>query len=142
MESNSQVLEFIRFILTDMVSKITILSTLLNDVSRQVNVIVVLDSQPPSRIELLEKINNIPISVTREVQDKFDHHQDEVNEDGKKYLKKLNEIIDLLKIIETKIESNENKISTMFKIVSAIIVVIPLLWGIFLFAHKQNWIGG
>ena len=141
MESeNNQILDFIKYILNDMVSKITIISTLLNDVSRQVNVIVVLDSQPPSRLELLDKINNIPINITHEVQDKFDQHRDEVNIDGKKYLKKLNEILDLLRIIIDKIEANESKLSTTIKILGALCVVLPSAWGVFYWMHSMGWL--
>ena len=137
---NNQILDFIKYILNDMVSKITIISTLLNDVSRQVNVIVVLDNQPPSRSELLDKINNIPVNITHEVQDKFDQHREEVNIDGKKYLKKLNEILDLLKIIVNKIEVNESKLSTTIKILGALCVVVPVAWGFFYWIHAMGWI--
>ena len=141
MESeNNQILDFIKYILNDMVSKITIISTLLNDVSRQVNVIVILNGQPPSRLELLDRINNIPINITHEVQDKFDQHREEINVDSKKYLKKINEILDLLNIIVDKIETNEGKLSVTIKILLALCTVLPTVWAIFYWIHNMGWL--
>jgi hypothetical protein len=148
--NTSQIFEFIKFIQTDILSKITSLSLLINDISKQLNMLVVLDSQPPSRLELLEKIKLNSSELESETLDILQTQFKKTNEkliiyDGIIYniseiTLKITSISDQINLINTKINSNLDSYKFIFKVVVVVVSIVPIIWAIFTWFHSQGFI--
>lgn len=148
--NSNQLFEFIKFIQSDILSKITSLSTIINDISKQINILVLLDSQPPSRIELLEKIKMNSLELENEtieiLQTQFKKTDlklisyDNIVTDIKHVNLGLNSILDQIGEINKKMNSSLDSYKFIFKIVVVTISIVPIIWTIFIWLHSQGFI--
>jgi hypothetical protein len=158
---NHQIFEVIKFIQTDILSKITALSVIITDISRQLNILVILDSQPPSRLELLEKLKStffdisqtININLESSCEDTTDLLQKQFEKTDLKLIRydgviisindiisKINALSNQFNGIDNKITNSLNSYKSIFRILVIIASIIPMLWGIFIWAHSQGFI--
>lgn len=160
-DNHNQIFEFIKFIQNDILSKITALSVVINDISKQLNLLVILDSQPPSRLELLEKLkttfSDISQTININLDSTCDNTQELLKEQFKKtdlklirydgvltsindVILKINSLSNKFETVDTKITDSLNSYKSVFRILVIIASIIPMLWGVFVWFHSQGFI--
>lgn len=143
--TENNIFEFIKYILSDMVTKLTIVTSNMTDVTNQVKNLTTVVSQPPTRSDILEKINITREAISNEIDDEIvkrlnDREKDYFNLNI--FIKELNVVVQKL---TTMIDENtnllnklHNKINILQIVVAAIFALIPILWGLFEIVNKIN----
>ena len=114
---DNQIYDFLKYVMSEVLSKITVVTSTINDVTTQVRTLIILDGTPPSRSDLLEKTNHI-LDILRT---DLDTLQKDINTQAQQhYDKLLNKIEDKDKeqsrINELAHDNNQKLISIISKL--------------------------
>jgi hypothetical protein len=146
--SDNHVIEFLKFVLTDVVSKITMVTVNMNEVTNQVKTLITLENVPPSRNDLLQKINDVietlsddlntlQKDMTTQTQAHCDKLQAKIDSKEIEQSKTNTELLKLAILIPRleEISSDVKKITGVFVLLSRLAkimaAIIPVLWGVF-----------
>jgi hypothetical protein len=161
--TDNQVFDFLKYILTEVLEKMTNVSTTMNDVTNQTKTLTTLSSQSPTRADLSAKLDQIVKIINDEIDKKVvvalrEHHKeisaasqayfikilDKLDEKEKEIILSCNKItensqqltqIDTnITIIVESIKKSNIIVSFIIKAIAIAVAAIPILWTLF------NWL--
>jgi len=158
--TDPRVFDFSQYVLSEMLEKLTLFSTTMNDSSNQVKILTTLSLQSPTRLELLERINQISGAIKQYIDDSVveslkENHK-EISAATKINTEKIIEKLDLrdkeflllsveigkntvmlvettqqLKVIVESIKKSNIIVGILVKVLSILIASVPILWSLF-----------
>lgn len=154
--TDNRVFEFVKYVLSEVLSKITTVTTSINEVSNQVKTQTLLSTQPPTRADIIDKIDGIANDLSKEIDasvvasmkdnhkviqhqiDDLEKKLDDKEKDHsnfKKTTEDLTKQIEILIIQTNQISSIVNKLNTkviiFLQLIAGLVALIPILWGLF-----------
>lgn len=148
---STNIFEFIKWVLTDLVGKITTLSANMNDMSNQIKTLNTIVSQAPTRLNIMDKLNGVGQDVNKEIDilkrdfttqskehcEKVLERTDDAEEKQQKIMDEMHDSYQIMITIGPKLDeilTEIKKISGLFilvaKIAGIITVIIPGVIGL------------
>ena len=144
-QTDNRIYDFVKFILSDVLSKMTLVTTTMNDNSNHIKNLTSIISMPPSRADILDKLGVIRIAISDEIDDEIvkrliEREKDYINMNN--FIHDLNQVTTKLSSqiedVSKSITALNTKVNIALQVVGAIVVLIPIIWGIFEFVNKVS----
>ncbi len=125
---DTDVLDFLKYVLSEVLSKITTTTSTINEVTNQVKTLITLSSQAPTRHDLMEKLSRMFIDIAQKLDDNV---VDGMTDNHKELTNQLGKVVEFLNKRENEHsslnESLKNLISESNKLKTELDVIKPLI---------------
>lgn len=147
--TDNRVFDFVKYVLSEFLSKITVVTSAISDVTNQVKFLTTMSSQVPTRTDLAAKIDQVYDTLSEEINKDLLENLKVQHKDISNILEKISEKIsncernqEALKLLcdasdkklDVLIEGfKKSKIirGILIKVIAGVITGIPILWGLF-----------